>query len=397
VDGYIVPLSRLLAIVLPTILPLILVGEGDFACGAYLNGFPADDGFFPIGVWQQSPDNAGKFQSIGVNTYVGLREGPTEAQLAELAANGTFVVAAQNDSALNSPNRHVIKAWLQQDEPDNAQPIGPWMHGPCIPAAEVARRSHEIKVRDPTRPVVIYFGRGVADELWPGRGSCTGDLAYYAIAAAGADIVSFDIYPVANSEGRPDVSGKLEYVARGVTNLFKWATAGQSVWTALETTAIQSQHRVTPAQLRAEAWMALIHGAKGLCYFVTEWTSGFREDAIFRYPEIVAEVSRLNQMIRVLAPVLNAPDVHGRVVTSSSLPVDTMVKFHNGRLYLFAIVMTNDPSNVSFSLRGDRGPVATVLGEDRVVTIVDGTFEDSFPGYGVHLYEIPVARAPQTP
>jgi hypothetical protein len=371
---------------------LIVIGDSASAGQSYVNGFPADDGFFPIGVWQQSPHNAEKYKSIGINTYVGLWEGPTEAQLAELARHGIFVVAAQNDIALNSPNRNVVKAWLQQDEPDNAQPMGPWMHGPCIPAAEVARRSREIKVRDPTRPVAINFGRGIADEAWPGRGTCTGDLGYYDIAAAGADILSFDIYPVANSEGRPNVSGKLEYVARGVSNLLKRATVGQSVWAALETTAIQSQQRVTPAQLRAEAWMALIHGAKGICYFVTEWTSGFREDAIFRYPEIVAEVGNINRVVRMLAPVLNSPDVGAAITASSPVPVDTMVKFRDGRLYLFAILMKNDPSIVSINLHGAAGPAVTVLGEDRVVKLVDGSFKDGFSGYGVHLYEIPLAH-----
>jgi hypothetical protein len=94
-----------------------------------------------------------------------LWEGPTEVQLAELAKTGLNVVAAQNEVGLTSPNRGVIKAWTQDDEPDNTQPpiAGLGRFSPCIPAAEVARRSREIKARDPTRPVHVGFGRGVAD------------------------------------------------------------------------------------------------------------------------------------------------------------------------------------------------------------------------------------------
>ena len=42
----------------------------------------ADPQFFPIAVWLQDPSNAAKYRDIGINVYVGLWKGPTEAQLA---------------------------------------------------------------------------------------------------------------------------------------------------------------------------------------------------------------------------------------------------------------------------------------------------------------------------
>ena len=80
----------------------------------YPNGFPIDPRFFPIGVWLQSPAHARNYKAIGINTFVGLWNGPTEAQLAELAKNGMFVVAAQNEVALTSANRGIIKGWLHE-------------------------------------------------------------------------------------------------------------------------------------------------------------------------------------------------------------------------------------------------------------------------------------------
>src|SRR6185312_2630754 len=102
------------------------------------NGFPFDPGFFPVGVWLQSPNNAAKYGAIGVNTFVGLYEGPTESQLAALAKARMFAVAQQNDIGLKSVNGRVIKAWMQDDEPDNAQPLPFGGYGTCIPAIEVA-------------------------------------------------------------------------------------------------------------------------------------------------------------------------------------------------------------------------------------------------------------------
>jgi hypothetical protein len=271
---------------------LMIGNRAALADGTFRNGFPADTGFFPIGVWLQSPERAPRYQAMGINTIVGLYEGPTEAQLAELAKHGMFAIAEQNDIALGSVNGAVIKGWMQADEPDNAQPIGNGQYGPCIAVAEVARRSRTMKARDPTRPVLLNFGRGVADESWPGRGACTGDLDYYDAAIAGADILAFDIYPVASDT--PHVRGRLEYVARGIANLKRRAAGGQAIWGVIETTAIEARQHVTPAELRAEIWMALIHGATGIVYFVHEWIGGFREDGIFRYPDTVAAVTKAN-------------------------------------------------------------------------------------------------------
>ena len=57
---------------------------------AFRNGFPTAPDFFPIGVWLQSPSNAAAFRVLGINTFVGLWQGPTAAQLRDLAASGMF-------------------------------------------------------------------------------------------------------------------------------------------------------------------------------------------------------------------------------------------------------------------------------------------------------------------
>jgi hypothetical protein len=367
---------------------VLLLASGSASAGCpYWSGFPTDSGFFPIGVWLQSPMRAAAYKAIGINTFVGLYQGPTEDQLAQLAKYDMFAVAEQNDVGLNSVNRHVIKAWMHGDEPDNAQPIGFGLYGSCIPASEVVRRTQEMKSRDPTRPVMINFGQGVANEYWRGRGSCNGDLKYYDYAAQGVDISSFDIYPVGSTT--PQVKGKLDYVARGVTNLVKRAAGGQRVWTAIETTALDPDRPVTPAQLRSEVWMALIHGAKGLFYFVHEFVPKFREDALFRRPEVVAEVAKTNQLIKALALVLHGPNMPRMVTVKSNVPIATMVKLREGTVYIFAVAMANFPSTPRFVVDGIGDTKARVIGEQRHILITQGAFEDSFSGYGVHLYAIP--------
>src|SRR5215218_6531040 len=116
---------------------LLVTGTLISAADARQNGFPAAENFFPIGVWLQSPTRAAMYKAIGINTFVGLHNGPTERQLAALAQENMHAIADQNHIGLTSANRHVIKAWLQGDEPDNAQPIGLGLYGTCIPASEV--------------------------------------------------------------------------------------------------------------------------------------------------------------------------------------------------------------------------------------------------------------------
>ena len=54
------------------------------ACTLLVARPPADPGYFPIAVWLQDPRNAEAYKRAGINLYVGLWQGPTEAQLAAL-------------------------------------------------------------------------------------------------------------------------------------------------------------------------------------------------------------------------------------------------------------------------------------------------------------------------
>jgi hypothetical protein len=68
---------------------------------------------------------------------------------------------------------------------------------------------------------------------------------------------------------RREVKGKLWFVANGVERLEQWGKGEKPVWNFIECTAIANpKHKPTPQQVRAEVWMALIHGSHGLIYFV---------------------------------------------------------------------------------------------------------------------------------
>ena len=358
------------------------------------HGPPPDENYFPIAVWLQNPRNAAKYRQAGINTYVGLWRGPTEKQLAELKAAGMKVICHQNQVGLKHVDDPTIIGWMHGDEPDNAQSLGKGKgYGPPILPEKIIDNYHKIQRKDLTRPVLLNLGQGVAWDGWRGRGVRTNHPEDYAEYVKGCDIASFDIYPAIHD--KPQVAGKLWYVARGVERLVGWTGGNQIVWNCIECTRISNpKTKATPHQVRCEVWMSIIHGSMGLIYFVHEWQPRFNESALLSDPEMLPAVTAINQQIIGLAPVLNGPTVEGQVDVLSdndSVPIAMMTKKHEGATYVFAVNMRGERTTVTFSIQGlDGNKTVEVIGEDRILVTRGGVFKDRFSGWDVHLYRIKI-------
>jgi hypothetical protein len=304
-------------------------------------------------------------------------------------------ICGQNRAGLAHIDDPIIIGWMHGDEPDNAQSRGRGRgYGPPIAPEEIIADYQAIRERDPSRPVLLNLGQGVAWDGWYGRGVRTNHPEDYAEYVKGCDIASFDIYPACH--GNPEIAGKLWYVPFGVERLRRWTAPEQVVWNCIETTRISSDRKATPQQVRSEVWMSIIHGSMGIIYFAHEFRPQFNEDALLDDEEMRVSVAAINRELRDLAPVLNAPTVAGRCTVNSvnpAVPVDAMLKEWEGALYLFAAATRDGSTRVTFSLAGLTGSAeATVYGEQRVVPVRDGALEDDFGPYGIRIYRImPVA------
>ena len=364
---------------------------------AWTHGPWRDPGFFPIAVWLQAPHNAARFQAIGVNLYLGLWQGPTEEQLAALEAAGMPVICDQNAVGLAHRNGDTIIGWLQQDEPDNAQAVHDpdtgelTGYGPPVRPDEVVARYERMRTADPARPVLLNLGQGLANEAWIGRGS-EGRPEDYDTYVRGGDILSFDIYPVTNGS-LPDGSQALWYVPKGLDRLRSLSGDERIIWSVLECTHIGNADAIaSPAEIRAQAWMSIIHGATGLVWFVHELSPQFIEAGLFEHPEQTEAVASVNAEVTALAEVLNSPSRPGMATSESAeaaVPVDLLCKEHGGSVYVFAVAMEGQPTEARIQVQGV-APDATVevLGEGRTLAMGDGAFTDRFDGWGVHLYRI---------
>jgi hypothetical protein len=231
----------------------------------------------------------------------------------------------------------------------------------------------------------------VAWDGWYGRGTRKNHPEDYPKYLGGSDIASFDIYPVAHQD--KEVAGNLWFVARGVERLVQWSGGNKVIWNCLECTHVENPDRkATPQQVRCEAWMSLIHGSRGLVYFVHEFKPKYREAALLDDREMLDVITSLNRQITALAPVLNRSSVSNAetvVSENSAVPVAISVKIYDGSTYLFAVGMRDGSTSARFTVKNMAGAKSVeVIGERRTLPARDGVFTDRFNPWDVHLYRL---------
>jgi hypothetical protein len=369
----------------------------------WTRGIPTDPGFFPISVWLQGSWHATEMAALGINIYVGNNAGTdplAASDLATLKAAGLRAIVGQDSVGMqNVDDTTIVGWWMTPDEPDNAQPASSGGYGPPVAPSTLVTQYSSYKAADSTRPIYLGLGQGVAYDGWEGRGSNAPPESQYVPAG---DIVDFDIYPYNNCGGDSNeqvTCGQFWLNAFGVDRLHQWSNRGQAAWTDIETTVIAANTTTgpTPAQTRSEVWLALIHGASGITYFVDTWNPSFREDGIFADPAMVTAVTALNAQIQSLAPELNSATLPGLVTVTSkttATTIDSMVKASGTTLYVFSAVSRAGTTTGSFAIQGMTGnETATVVGESRTVAVTAGAFSDAFAANDVHIYSIDLSKA----
>jgi hypothetical protein len=370
---------------------------------AFSRGIPTDPSFFPIAVWLQGAWHATELSQLGINIYVGNNAGTdalAASDLATLKSAGMYAIVGQDSVGLASiDDPTIVGWWMSPDEPDNAQSNGSGGYGPPVDPASLVAQYQMYRAADSTRPIYLGLGQGVAYDGWEGRGSNAPPESAYVPAS---DIIAFDIYPYNSCAGDSNeqaTCGQFWLNALGVDRLHQWSNRNQAAWTVLETTTIAagSTSGPTPAQTISEVWLALIHSANGVSYFIDSWNPSFREDAIFKDTAMVTAVTTLNAQIRALAPELNSATIPNLVTTTSSdpaVPLDTMVKANGTSLYIFSAASRKGTVTGAYQIEGMTGSgVAAVVGENRMIPVQAGAFSDAFGESGVHIYQVDLAAA----
>lgn len=135
--------------------------------------------------------------------------------------------------------------------------------------------------------------------------------------------------------------------------------------------------------------MSLIHGAAGIQYFCHRMTP-LNETDCLDDADTAAALSRINREILQLAPALNSQSYGLTPLSSdSAVPIHAVLKRVGNERYVFAAGMADGSATATFSLPWLAAAVRIeVIGESRSVVAREGTFEDAFEPYAVHLYRI---------
>ena len=238
----------------------------------------------------------------------------------------------------------------------------------------------------------LNLGQGVAWTEYFGRGSaCAGRLDMYPEYEKGADIVSFDIYPVNETDAA--VKGNLWLVPEGVDRLRQGSGYIKPVWNWIETTGIDDPANTPLAGAGAGRGVDVARPRVGGHRLLRPHLQPeLRRGGAARQPDDEGRGAG-DQRRGDLAGAGAQHPVIGNAATVTSqdpaVPVDMMVKRRAARCTSSRWRCARGDAGHVHAPRDAGSGVATVLGESRTVTVTGGSFEDDFSDYAVHLYRIP--------
>jgi hypothetical protein len=388
-------------------LSLVPVDGGVGYYRKFANPLSTSASFFPLGVWFESvasPDDIALDKGAGLNTYVEL-SASTDLSLIRLAG-----LNAIHDGAPAGEGAET-NGWLLQDEadmwagPGYAAWTGSESGTVCNPSTAACGYTvmKTPNNRTPADGRLRYanYGKGVV--FWESDAEAarfvndfqqltSADVYFYTDADAcqasqggkllglGRNLTSAECHRASNY-------GRVVDRVRGLVS----PAGAMPIWAYVELgQPFGNGGRITPDQAAAAVWSSLIHGARGIVYFNHSFGGSCQSQHILRdpcYGAIRARITSVNAQITRLAPVLNAPRVDG--LTTVSGAVDTLTKWSNGSLYVFAGNQTAASTTARFSMPCVGNATVTVLDEDRTIPMSNGAFTDSFANdTSYHLYRI---------
>lgn len=377
-------------------------GVGYFA--KWKNGFPASASFLPIGVYpsQASPS---QLAAEGINFFTPMRNetagtwcptwsNPNGNDMSGVDAQPGFYAGGSFYQSSGQPWGQRAAFDVFGDELDgnpanwfdclpssissHNQSVGngAGLSAAAFEAAEAA--SHAV---DSSRPLYIQttvtFMDGGKNYFYTGSQKTA--------ICTGADIFSFDMYPLVMRDGHVwDMYDQIQE-ARGYCRDSRPVMAFAEM-DHMDNGSVYPQ----PAQTAAEVWNAIIGGARGIEYFdqysnITE--TGYTGNGHYAAGAMYDAIRTTNTEVAALAPVVNAPFAENYVTASGTMSV--MAKYYDGHFYVFAIPHASGSQKVTFTLAGAPSGTMTVLNENRTVPVSGGKFSDTFANEDtVHVYKL---------
>jgi hypothetical protein len=367
-------------VALDTVRPDVAVVDGN---GLFLNGF------FLIGTYMPGADEFQKWKSRGVNTVVEengwvdesqgqtLQKMMTEWQNAAVKLGLKEIRRPMPNPADDIGNTDLL-AWMQEDEPD--------AYGNAESNLPICQQKYaDWKAIDPTRPVYINFGGSDVMSNTTSR-----EVATYKALIAASDWVSNDRYPVTGYLNEGATRNDLTLVGEPMDRIRGWTDKPQFCY--IETSSqqfVSGARGVTPAELRAEIWLAIVHGVRGYVFF-PQVVGGNNTSNDGTPDDVAAEMTIQNGVVAQLAPVLqgeiNPPSL------GATVPAPLQVAWRSapdGNYFIVVNPVGTAMASASITLTGvGAATSATVFNGSRQVALAGGSFTDSFGPFAVNIYVV---------
>jgi hypothetical protein len=305
---------------------------------------------FPRMVWRQCPTYYPTSIGAGINLFLGVSCTGTGEQFDRLAGRAMSTVDAHTPG-VSGPGQ---VGWHLQDEADVS--VG---SAKKLPQPKGSGRVTFLTLTD--KFSVNAAAGPYGKDIYP---------AFF----DSADVIGFDTYPVevrcslAQIDNVYWMQRELVALTRGKPT-FQWIEAGPMEH-------CRHNEDPTPTVVRAETWLAIAGGARGIGYFPDWWEESIRN-----------EVRLVNREILALAPALLAPVAKANWSTDN--PVRVGARRYNGATYVIAVNTSTSPATTSFTLPGLGGRSLRVFRDGRIVKPLGDLVADKLPPLGVAVYVIP--------
>lgn len=142
----------------------------------------------------------------------------------------------------------------------------------------------------------------------------------------------------------------------------------------------------TPAEYRAQAYLAIAGGAKGLMWYGGSVTGGaYGKPQESHWPELKSLATELH----ALEPVLIGETLAQPAMSPKETKLSALLKrSDDGRTILFVVNRAASAVNAAITLSESGATRASVIGEEREIAVRDRTLNDALAPYAVHVYEL---------
>jgi hypothetical protein len=308
--------------------------------------------FFPRMVFKQCPYAYATSLAAGINLFMGTQCTNPSGQLSRLAGKALSVTAIEQ-RGFSGPG---LVGWHHIDEADEKVDRPEAL--PLVPSSAETGRVTFLTLTNHFYSLAAPLPQGRA--MYPGF-------------VARAEMIGFDLYPLQNWCRKDalhavyDAQLELAQLAKGKPT-FQWIEAApMNQCFGLDP---------SPPVVRAETWMAVAGGARGIGYFPDQWR-----------PDVRAELTRVNRDLASLAPALLDRALPATVAAPSGVRAGARV--HNGARYVIAVNVTFTRTSATISVPGLGTTGLRRYDDGTWVTSRNGVIRDTFRGLEVKIYVAP--------